>query len=147
MFVSITRLHIRSLRFLPNFLWNTEESVRQLLAEPGFRGGKLLMGGPFEFWTITVWNEEASMRRYRAAGAHLKAMGKLADWCDEASVAHWLQETDAVPDPETSRRRMVENGRRSKVNHPSARHIAEPWTVPQPRWRIERSLKPGLEQS
>ncbi|MGI8745360.1 MAG: antibiotic biosynthesis monooxygenase [Bryobacteraceae bacterium] len=146
MFVSITRLHLRSLRFLPPFLWITEKSARQLLTEPGFRGGKLLIAAPREFWTVTVWDDENSMREYRAAGAHLQAMGKLTHWCDEASVAHWAQETDAASDWETVRRCMVENGRRSKVNHPSERHSANPWIVPQPRWHLERNLKPRLKQ-
>lgn len=119
--------------------------MRQLVTDPGFQAGKLLMGSPREFWTVSVWDDQNSMRRYRSSGAHLKAMGRLAHWCDEASVAHWPQETEAVPDWETARRQMIENGRRSKVNHPSTRHSAEPWVIPKPRWRLERPLKPRLK--
>ena len=140
-FVSLTRLHIRSLRFLPQFMWTNEGIVKQLLSTHGFLAGKLSVAGPREFWTVTVWTDETSMRKYRSAGAHLKAIGRLAEWCDEASVAHWSQDSEAMPDWETLHQRMQDTGRRSRVNHPSKGHASEPWTLPLPRWRLERPLK------
>ena len=46
-------------------------------------------------------------------------MAKLLEWCDEASVVHWIQETAELPDWRTAEKRMAESGRLSKVNHPS----------------------------
>ena len=140
-FISLTRLHIRALRFLPQFFWTNEKVVKQLLSTPGFITGKLLLGSAREFWTVTVWADEGSMRKYRSAGPHLKAMGRLAEWCDEASVAHWFQDSEAIPDWETLHRRMQDTGRRSRVNYPAQGHASEPWTLPLPRWRLERPLK------
>ena len=141
MFVSLTRLRLRSFRFVPLFMWANEKTVKQLVASAGFCEGKLLVAGPREFWTVTVWADENSMRKFRAAGAHLGAMGKLAGWCDEASVAHWSQDVEAIPDWETVHARMRDTGRPSRVDHPSPAHAAKPWTVPSPNWRIERPLK------
>jgi hypothetical protein len=44
---------------------------------------------------------------------------ELLEWCDEAAVAHWNQESAELPDWKTAERRMAESGRLSKVNHPS----------------------------
>ena len=46
---------------------------------------------------MTAWDSQESMRRYMTTGSHKKAMPKLMKWCDEASVAHWEQEGDALP--------------------------------------------------
>jgi hypothetical protein len=141
LFISLTRLQLRSYRFIPQFLWINEKAVKQLISSPGFVEGKLLLAGPRQFWTVTVWTDENSMRKYRGTGAHLKAMGKLAGWCDEASVAHWKQTSETIPDWETLRKQMQASGRRSRVNHPSREHVKEPWTLPAPRWRLERPVK------
>lgn len=69
---------------------------------------------------MTAWRDEAAMSAYRIAPPHLHAMPKLLDWCDEAAVVHWHQESAALPDWQIAERRMAGSGRLSKVNHPSA---------------------------
>jgi len=64
-------------------------------------------------------------------GAHARAMPKLREWCDEASVAQWHQSEFALPHWDEAHRRMLEVGRRSKVNHPSPAQIA--FEIPRPR--------------
>ena len=64
------------------------------------------------------------MCAYISSGAHQRVMPKLKDWCDEAYIAHWEQESKELPVWQEAHRRMTENGRRSKVNNPSPAHIA-----------------------
>lgn len=52
-------------------------------------------------------------------------MPKLLEWCDEAVVAHWHQESAELPGWDTAERRLAESGRVSKVNHPSVDQRAE----------------------
>ena len=123
--ISVTRLRLRSARFLPAFAWHTFTSSRQVRRAPGFLGGWLAgEGGLNGSWTITAWRDEAAMRAYRNTAAHMRAMPKLLHWCDEASVLHWEQETAALPDMPEAWRRMVAEGRVSKVLHPSPAHAA-----------------------
>jgi quinol monooxygenase YgiN len=130
--VSITRLRLRSLRFLPYFLVLNEGAVRQLRKAAGFRRGKLLVDRRLTFWTMSGWEDEASLRAYRDADAHRAVMPKLAGWCDEASVARWQDGTGELPSWPEAHARMIAQGRASKVRHPSPdqTHLR----FPAPRW-------------
>ncbi|RYY14643.1 DUF3291 domain-containing protein [Methylobacterium sp. WL6] len=121
-FVSITRLRIRSWRFMPPFVVDTLRSLSQTKAAPGLIGGSLLADRKRTFWTLTLWTDQSDMRRYMISGAHRKAMPKLLDWCDEASVVHWTQEAEDIPTWNEAAERMRSEGRVSKVHHPSPQH-------------------------
>ncbi|MDP9172017.1 MAG: DUF3291 domain-containing protein [Acidobacteriota bacterium] len=130
-FVSLTRLRIRAIRYLPLFAIYTLRSLRQVRKAAGFRTGALLPDRSRTFWTMTAWDERESMRRYMTSGAHKKAMPHLMRWCDEASVAHWEQEESTLPSWEEADRRMRESGRISKVNNPSAEHAGLNYRKPR----------------
>ena len=91
---------------------------------------------------MTLWNEESDMKAYRIADAHKKAMPRLLNWCDEASVVHWQQPEDEFPEWQYSYERMKKEGRVSKVRHPSPHH--QNMNVPPPRYpsQTERTLLP-----
>lgn len=136
--ISLTRLRLRSPAHLPLFLWHTWASVRQAQRAPGFVGGALARDPDGGFWTLTAWADEASMRTYRNTEAHKRAMPKLMNWCDEASVAHWEQELPELPSDAEALARMSELGRVSKVRAPSLGHAAR---QPVPGGRAPRVLK------
>lgn len=117
--VSITRLRVRSLRYLPAFLINAFRSAQQAKAAPGSLAVSVLSDARFTFWTRTVWNDEHSMRAFMIVGVHRRVMPRLLQWCDEASVAHWLQDSLEPPSWQEVHRRLQTEGRRSKVNNPS----------------------------
>ncbi len=73
------------------------------------------------------------MKAFMLSGAHRQAMPKLLEWCDEASVVHWEQGSDREPDWMEAHRRMQQEGRRSKVNRPSAGQ--EKYEIPSPKIR------------
>jgi heme-degrading monooxygenase HmoA len=130
-FVSITRLRVRSVWFLPGFIVYAARSARQARNALGNLGVELLRDAHNAFWTRTAWQDEAAMRAFMMAMPHRSAMGKLAEWCDEASVAHWNQETADLPDWQEAHRRMIAEGRPSRVRHPSAEH--EKLQIPPPK--------------
>lgn len=132
-FVSITRLRVRSWRFMPRFVLYTFRTLWQCKRAPGFLDGLLLADRKFTFWTMTLWQDQSSMNGFMARGEHLKAMPKLLVWWDEASVVHWVQDNPAMPNWNEADRRMRKQGRASKVRNPSTFHatlsFAEPRTT------------------
>jgi len=121
--VSITRLRVRSWRFLLPFIAHAVRVSRQARRSEGNRAVSLLRETGNTFWTRTVWTTESAMKAFVLAGAHRQVMRKLLEWCDEAALVHWEQETDQAPDWREAHRRLQAEGRRSKVNHPSTAHV------------------------
>jgi heme-degrading monooxygenase HmoA len=123
-FVSVTRLRVRSWRYLVGFTVQALRSAFQARSADGSYVVLLLRESDKTFWTCTIWQDEKAMRAFMIAGAHRHVMPKLLEWCDEASVAHWVQADLAVPPWSEIHQRMQIEGRSSKVNHPSEAHRA-----------------------
>ena len=130
-FVSLTRLRIRSVRFVPGFFLYALRSERQVRKAQGFINAALLADRSWTFWTMTAWDSQESMRAFMTSGAHKQAMPHLLHWCDEASVAHWTQPDATLPTWSEADTRMRESGRASKVNHPSRQHATLSYRVPR----------------
>jgi hypothetical protein len=129
--ISVTRLRVRSWRFLPGFLFYALRSASQAKSAEGNLAVKLLKDAHNTWWTSTAWDSEASMRKFMLARPHGAAMRQLLNWCDEAALVHWTQPDAALPDWTEAHRRMQSEGRTSKVNHPSPDHAAFKLPVPE----------------
>ena len=129
LWISLTRLRLRSWRFVPGFAWSAVRSGRQATRAAGYVDGAILTDRKRTFWTVTAWVDEAAMRAYILAGDHRTAMGKLSRWCDEASVAHWT--ASGLPDWAEADRRMRQTGRPSRVRHPSPAHAGLAYDPPR----------------
>src|SRR5438105_4472523 len=85
------------------------------------------------FWTRTVWRDEAAMRSFMRSGVHRRIIARLPEWCDEAALVHWVQEAEEPPSWAEAHRRLQQEGRRSRVSHPSEAQsrfeIREPSTI------------------
>ena len=138
--ISVTRLRLRSVRFLPAFVADLLKTRQQVRTAPGFCGGSLLADRDLAFWTTTAWDNMASMRRYMTVGSHGTAMPHLLQWCDEGSVVHWEQAEDTLPSWEEADGCMRRQGRPSRVRNPSSRHSALDYRAPR-TW-IAAPLRP-----
>src|SRR5712671_4319202 len=118
-FVSITRLRVRSWRYLPQFVFQSFRAARQAKRAPESLAVSVLRDADRAFWTRTVWRDEAAMRSFMRSGVHRRIMARLPAWCDKAAVAHWVQDADEPPSWPEAHRRLQQKGRRSRVNHPS----------------------------
>ena len=137
--VSTTRLRVRLWRYLPGFMLYAFRSARQAMKAEGNLAVLVLKERNWTFWTATIWTTDAAMKKLMLGGAHGKAMRELLNWCDEASLVRWTQENNDLPAWQEAYRRLQSEGRRSKVNHPSAAHFA--YQFPEPSTRSNIRLK------
>jgi heme-degrading monooxygenase HmoA len=140
-FVSITRLRVRSWHFLPAFFVQAWRSARQAKGTEGNLAVTLARDVKRTFWTRTVWTSEQAMKSYMLSGIHRHVMPHLMDWCDEASVVHWTQEAKQPPTWEEAHQRLQEQGRPSKVSHPTQAHSSHQIAAPQIRTRAQLRFK------
>jgi hypothetical protein len=143
--ISVTRLRVRSIRYLLQFAWHAFASARQAQRAPGFLAGRIVREPGNIFWTLTAWKDATAMKAFRDTEAHKRAMPRLLDWCDEACVVNWEQESLVLPDWLESYERIVLGGRPSKVKHPSEAQLAN--RIAQPRIRGDQGtrLKPSRD--
>ena len=118
-FVSITRLRVRRWRYQPQFLFQSFRAARQAKFAAGSLSVSVLRDADRAFWTRTVWRDEAAMRSFMRSGVHRRIMARLPEWCDEAAVAHWVQDAEEPPSWAEAHRRLQKEGRRSRVSHPT----------------------------
>jgi heme-degrading monooxygenase HmoA len=130
---------VRSWRYLPAFLFNAYRAARQARQAPGNHAISLLRDADLAFWTRTLWTDEKDMRAFMLSGVHRRIMSRLPRWCDEAAVAHWLQSGLEPPSWPEAYRRLRQEGRPSRVEHPSA--AQRQFAIPEPRTRAEVRLK------
>jgi len=138
-FVSITRLRVRSWSYFPAFLVQTLRIARQAARADGSLAVKLLRDHRNAFWTGTSWSSEDSMAAFMHAKPHGPTMRSLLRWCDEAALVHWTQADAELPSWAEAHKRIQQEGRNSKVNHPSAAHTAH--MIPAPTLRLRRELR------
>jgi hypothetical protein len=120
--VSVTRLRVRSVRFVPGFIWYTWRSLRQARRSAGCLGADVRREKRLVFWTRTAWSDLHAMHAYVGSGAHRTAMPNLQNWCDEASVVHFEDASGALPDWDAAAEKIRRDGRPSRVRHPSDAH-------------------------
>jgi hypothetical protein len=140
--VSVTRLRLRSFRFLPQFLWANFLVKRQIVKAPGLRRARLFVDARLTFWTMTAWNDAASMRSFRDSGAHKRAMPRLVNWCSESTSVHWDQESDELPGWKHAYDRLVHDGRVIHVKAPSVHQKARNFPEPRSAGRLQQDLRP-----
>jgi hypothetical protein len=129
-FVSITRLRVRSWSYLPAFVVQTLRIARQAARTDGNLAVKLLRDRRNTFWTGTTWSSEDSVKAFMRAKPHGPTMRCILNWCDEAALVHWTQTGEELPAWGEAHRRMQQEGRRSKVNYPSAAQTAYAISAP-----------------
>ena len=127
--------------------WHSFRSWSQARRTPGFLGGYRANETIRSYWTVTVWADESAMRLFRNGGAHMTAMPKLLDWCDEAAFAHWTQPGTAPPAPPEAVERMRAEGRLSKVRRPSAAHRAGRIAPEEAALRPSQRLHPAGDRT
>jgi hypothetical protein len=111
-------------------LLDTLRSARQAARADGNLHVALLRDRHRTFWTSTSWSSDDALKAFMHAKPHGPTMRKLLEWCDEASLVRWTQPQADLPTWDEAFSRLQQDGRPSKVQHPSSAHIAQAFPAP-----------------
>lgn len=128
--LSITRLRIRSFRFMPKFFWYAMQSSRQALRANGNLAARTFKDNGLVFWTCSIWDDELSMLNYMRNGAHKKAMPYLQHWCNEARTGHTIISGKDFPSSKEMAHLLLKFGKASKLQHPNENHLQQIFPEP-----------------
>ncbi|MEP2025676.1 MAG: hypothetical protein ABJH98_04220 [Reichenbachiella sp.] len=109
MYVSITRLKLKSIWLLPRFARQSNKAAQQAKAAPGNLKVKLSNRWFRYFYTITHWNSKQAMQQFMINGDHKEAMQHWNKYASEVK-AHGY-ETDQPPNWKDARLIMENEGR------------------------------------
>ncbi len=117
--VPVTRLRLRSWRFLLPFFRHASRSLRQARAAPGNLFAEVRKSRGLAFCSASVWRDEPALSSDYRSGARQRAMPKLRPWCDQAVTVRFEQDGDTLPGCEELARRLATDGRLFPLLHPS----------------------------
>lgn len=119
MLASVTRLQLRSWWYLLPFLVHASRSLKQAQGAAGCRNAITRKTRGLAFWTLSLWEDEVSLKSYLRSGAHRDAAPKLFPWCEEAATTHWTVKSAELPAWEDATRMLQQQGRIIRVQHPT----------------------------
>jgi len=106
----LTYLPLKRWRAIPKFMRYTSQIQRQLADSEGLIGyaldAKVLSR---DFWTLSVWEDEASLRRFVQQNPHEKVMMDLLPHMGQTAFVPFKVDASSIPpDWEDTKRRMQE---------------------------------------
>ena len=90
-------LPLKRLHTLPRFSWGALRNVAQLRRSEGLIGYSLGAElGSLEFWSLAVWEDEESLRRFVHAAPHVRVMRAMEPRVGRTEHARWKVVDGAV---------------------------------------------------
>jgi hypothetical protein len=128
--IVFTRLRLKDQAFFDEFFASAVAVVEQAQSAAGNLAADVLADANNTFWTRTAWREGAAMHAFVGGEPHLRTMGRLDDWCDEATFVEWEQSGADLPDWQDGYARLVAEGHVATLTGPSAAHLARDFPAP-----------------
>jgi hypothetical protein len=70
------------------------------------------------------------MHAFVGSEPHLTTMGRLEDWCDEATFVDWEQASAELPDWQDGHRHLIANGQVASLTNASDAHHTRDFPAP-----------------
>jgi quinol monooxygenase YgiN len=98
--VLLSYLPLKSFWRMPAFLLGTAGVMKQLAAAPGLIGYSLL-ARPIakNFWTLSVWNDDAALKAFINGAPHVRLMSSLIPHMGKTNFVRWRIKGSGLPVP------------------------------------------------
>jgi hypothetical protein len=128
--IVVTRLRLRDPAFFDEFFANAVAVVEQAQSSQGNLNADVLAEANNTYWTRTAWQDRDLMNAFVGNEPHLTTMGRIDDWCDEATFIDWEQTSADPPDWQEGYRRLVASGQAASLTHATEAHHTRDFPAP-----------------
>ena len=128
--IVVTRLRLSDPALFDEFFASAVAAGVLRLFRRGNLGADVLAEANNTYWTRTAWRERGAMHAFVGSEPHLSIMGRLDEWCDEATFVDWEQASADLPDWQASYGRLVADGQAASLTQPSAAHHTRDFPAP-----------------
>lgn len=124
-YLSVTRLKLKSRRMVPGFLKAIQPTFDQVVRSPGYLDGKALVDFSGGAWTMTLWTDQESMRKFYLSGAHRALMPRLDEFSCEACNRGAPTDNEGLLSWREARNFLAEGAKYQHVAQPSLHHMEQ----------------------
>jgi heme-degrading monooxygenase HmoA len=128
--IVVTRLRLKDPAFFEEFFASAVAVVEQAQNSEGNLGADVLAEANNTYWTRTAWEGRDQMNAFVGNAPHLQTMGRIDDWCDEATFVEWEQAGTDLPDWQDGYGRLVATGQGPSLTHGTEAHRSRQFPAP-----------------
>jgi quinol monooxygenase YgiN len=126
----VTRLRLRSPDLLDEFFTASVAILEQAQTSAGNLGSDAMAEAHDVWWTVSAWTDRAAIDAFIGGEPHLGSEERLDHLCDEATFVDWLQDSEELPDWQTSYQHLVVDGRSAALTNASPANDARSFPAP-----------------
>ncbi len=104
--------------------------VEQAQRAAGNLAADVLADANNTYWTRSAWQGDEEIGRFVRSDPHRSTMGRIGEWCDEATFVKWSQPERALPEWDDAYDRLVAEGNVSDLPAASPENAGR--TFPRP---------------
>ncbi len=128
--IVVTRLRLRDPAFSDEFFASAVAVVEQATNSAGSLGADVLADANNTYWTRTAWQGRDLMDAFVGSEPHLSTMGRIDDWCDEATFVDWEQAGADLPGWQDGYGRLIASGNAASLTHATDAHHTRDFPAP-----------------
>lgn len=128
--IVVTRLRIKDPGVFDQFFASAVAVFEQARNSSGNLGADVLAEANNTYWTRTSWEDRQLMAAFVGTQPHLRTMGHIAEWCDEATFVDWDQPSGEMPDWHDAYGRLKASGQAANLTSPTDAHHTRDFPAP-----------------
>ena len=128
--IVVTRLRLRDPAFFADFFASAIAVTEQAQRSEGNLGADVLAEANNTYWTRTAWRDRTVMDAFVGTEPHLRTMGHIDEWCDEATFADWDQADGELPDWQEGHARIIAVGQPASLTSATDAHRTRDFPFP-----------------
>lgn len=128
--IVVTRLRLRDPALFNEFFAAAVAVTGQAQGSDGNLGADVLAEANNTYWTRTAWRNRGAMDAFVGSEPHLTTMGRIGEWCDEATFTDWEQASGELPDWQDGYASIVADGQPATLTNATDAHRTRGFPAP-----------------